>query len=258
MAPTLGAQIAARILPGTAIVADKIVEGDDFRGNPHWYQIDGSQQAASALTPFKNGNAAQNPLFVWAGGLEFVDAIAPAISPATSTNTQQRPDGTIKPLDVTGLQSVFGTFNYTEGTSGSIQIDSAWIHSNIVAYSHAAVNKNRPFDVHQKAKAYFDFVFNEIQAQGLQDGILEFGGCWVPRHICHDPAKALSSHSWGVAVDLNVSWNGYGRQPAPAGSIGSVLELVPIFNKYGFAWGGHFGGKSIDPMHFELALLHIP
>jgi hypothetical protein len=39
--------------------------------------------------------------------------------------------------------------------------------------------------------------------------------------------------------------------PALVGQKGSVREIVPIANEFGFYWGGHFTRK--DGMHFEIA-----
>lgn len=67
--------------------------------------------------------------------------------------------------------------------------------------------------------------------------------------------RGLSSHTWGIAIDLNVAWNGYGNVPAAHGVHGSVRQLVAIFESEGFAWGGYFEPLSIcDGMHFELAI----
>jgi hypothetical protein len=40
--------------------------------------------------------------------------------------------------------------------------------------------------------------------------------------------------------------------PALKGELGSVRELVPLANRHGFYWGGHFRGRP-DGMHFEAA-----
>lgn len=54
-----------------------------------------------------------------------------------------------------------------------------------------------------------------------------------------------SLHSWGIALDINPSRNPQGEpSDLPA-------EVIDIFKKYGFFWGGDWGGKDNDPMHFE-------
>jgi hypothetical protein len=92
----------------------------------------------------------------------------------------------------------------------------------------------------------------EVEARGLADQIhpAEFGGCYVPRFIGHDPRKGLSLHTWGIAVDLNVP----GNQRGTAGQINR--DVVAIFKKWGFAWGGDW--RWTDPMHFELAQIVRP
>lgn len=50
------------------------------------------------------------------------------------------------------------------------------------------------------------------------------------------------------------AYNPLGARPALVGQKGSVRELVPIANKWGFYWGGHYSGRK-DGMHFEVAVL---
>ncbi|MGP1421256.1 MAG: eCIS core domain-containing protein [Tannerella sp.] len=75
----------------------------------------------------------------------------------------------------------------------------------------------------------------------------------------------FSEHSTGVAIDLNPKHNPYvvGLNPHEAGhketkdggvydeyTIKSNSEIVKIFKKYGWSWGGGWRGKK-DYMHFE-------
>jgi len=89
----------------------------------------------------------------------------------------------------------------------------------------------------------------EISQRGLAAEIdpNDYGGCYVPRFIGHDPSRGLSLHTWGIAIDLNVSTN----QRGIPGEIDR--DVVAIFKKWGFAWGGDW--EWTDPMHFELAAL---
>jgi len=68
-------------------------------------------------------------------------------------------------------------------------------------------------------------------------------GCYWPRHKMHDPARELSLHSWGIAVDFNAATN----MPGAKGDM--PARIIEIFAGHGFYWGGHFG----DPMHFQYA-----
>ncbi len=57
--------------------------------------------------------------------------------------------------------------------------------------------------------------------------------------------SVLSYHLWGVAIDLNSSTNGQGKQ-------GDMPpKVVEIFESLGFKWGGRWQGARRDPMHFE-------
>lgn len=68
-------------------------------------------------------------------------------------------------------------------------------------------------------------------------------------------AKNMSVHSFGAAVDLNTKFADYwiwsggkpGRVPKYANKY--PLEIVEIFERYGFVWGGRW--YHYDTMHFE-------
>lgn len=97
-------------------------------------------------------------------------------------------------------------------------------------------------------------VFSDIQSEGLLHTVLTFNGLWVPRYV-RGSKTTLSNHAWGTAIDLNYQWNQLGQYGALATERGSVRDLVPIFNRHGFFWGGHYPNVGVtrsDPMHFEL------
>ena len=54
-----------------------------------------------------------------------------------------------------------------------------------------------------------------------------------------------SLHSWGIALDVNPDRNSQ-RGPSDI-----PPEVIDIFKKNGFFWGGDWGGRDNDPMHFE-------
>jgi hypothetical protein len=91
--------------------------------------------------------------------------------------------------------------------------------------------------------------FEEVAARGLLDRIVTWDGLFVPRHIRFDPTRDLSTHTWGIAFDINAAFNEFGSRPAQEGTRGSLRKLVPIFEKHGFYWGGRF--SSPDGMHFQ-------
>lgn len=179
---------------------------------------------------------------------------------ADQQDAYPRPD--FKPL---GLQrpQLFGTFEWSDRDGdGWIQIDADWIKRNIVRLEVpqlAGVEGWRGHDqCHRLALSPILKFFAEIEANGLLPLLKTWGGCWAPRRIRRAAggfSDNLSAHAWGCAFDINVPWNGLGQKPAAKGQPGSVIELLPIAYKYGFYWGGLFGGGSSgqDGMHFELS-----
>lgn len=59
--------------------------------------------------------------------------------------------------------------------------------------------------------------------------------------------SSLSTHSWGIAIDIDPSNNGLGnsRYTMP-------MWVVEIFERHGFFWGGRWKGRNVDAMHFQL------
>ena len=145
---------------------------------------------------------------------------------------------------VVGGSYDFEPFTYTELGDGMIVIDPAWVQKWIVRVDLPRVGSTR---VHRVMAPQLLAAFDEIRAEGLLDHFKpeQFGGAWVPRHIDWSPAKPLSMHAWGLAIDLNTHDNWLGEQPQ------MDPRVVEIFEKWGFAWGGRW--TRPDGMHFELA-----
>lgn len=88
-------------------------------------------------------------------------------------------------------------------------------------------------------------VFNNIIERGLLPQVKTFDGCFNIRQ--KRGALSQSLHSWGVAIDINAAWNGFGKVPTMSN------ELVQCFKDAGFDWGGDWAKP--DGMHFQLAVL---
>jgi hypothetical protein len=152
-------------------------------------------------------------------------------------------------LTGTSASDAVGSFRYTAHPSGRITPDPAWVAANIRTEQVPLLGS---VTCHRVMLPQLRAALEEVVGRGLAGEIHpdEYAGCYYPRFIGYDPAKGLSLHSWGIAVDLNVPGN-------QRGTVGEMnRDVVAIFKKWGFAWGGDW--NYTDPMHFELASIVRP
>jgi hypothetical protein len=103
--------------------------------------------------------------------------------------------------------------------------------------------------VHKLVAHRFLELWAAWESAGLLDLIETFDGAGVLR-LSRGSTTTLSNHAYGTAQDVNALWNQLGMQPAPLGTPGSVLGLVPVANQLGWWWRGH--SSRVDAMHFEI------
>jgi hypothetical protein len=85
--------------------------------------------------------------------------------------------------------------------------------------------------------------FENIVKRGLVDQVKTWDGCFNIRK--KRGATSQSLHSWGLAIDINAAWNGYGMWPTMS------KQLVLCFTDTGFfEWGGDW--QKPDGMHFQI------
>jgi hypothetical protein len=164
-----------------------------------------------------------------------------------------------KSLSTQKVKQLFGDFSYTDLDGGRIKIDSDWIAENLVTVeipqlAHIVTSTGGRISFHKKGAEQLRNAFEEVERKGLQQYILTWDGSWVARHIGWSKTHPLSRHSWGIAFDINVQWNGYSQTPAKENEHGTVRPLVEIFEAHGFCWGGTW--STPDGMHFEIAELN--
>lgn len=80
-----------------------------------------------------------------------------------------------------------------------------------------------------------------VKDRGLQAELKTFDGCFNIRAVRGN--NSLSSHAYGLAIDLNAKENGLGAVPKLSAA------FVKCFTDQGFDWGGNFSRK--DGMHFS-------
>jgi hypothetical protein len=85
--------------------------------------------------------------------------------------------------------------------------------------------------------------FQNLIDRGFIKELKTFDGCFNIR--TQRGATSQSLHSWGIAVDLNASWNQIGKIPTLSEG------FVKCFTDAGFDWGGTW--KRLDGMHFQLS-----
>jgi len=88
------------------------------------------------------------------------------------------------------------------------------------------------------AKAIVNLITRKVINQ-----LKTWDGCFNIRQMRGGSNASL--HSWGLAIDVNASWN-------TLGSVGNMTPaFVRCFTDAGFEWGGDWDRP--DPMHFQLA-----
>lgn len=168
-------------------------------------------------------------------------------------------------LGTSARQKIFGKFQFVPSpipkNKERIKIHGNWEKENIVSLK---IDELKGIDVfgkpgsgrmrfHKKATEQLKGLWASWDNNNMIAFIRSYGGSFAPRFI-RGSRETLSNHAFGSAFDINMHWNGLGKTPAPVGDKGSVRELVPIANEFGFYWGGHFKSRP-DGMHFEVARL---
>ena len=157
--------------------------------------------------------------------------------------------GLTPPNGLPEILATFGDIYSLIRDDGSL--DPRW-ETEYMAYTHLPFPIPLSWDLsksvtklygHKKLTELLSNVFAEIERRALRTKVRTYGGCYNFRQ--KRTSRKLSTHSWGIAVDLNPDSN-------PQGSSGDMdPEVVEVFRQFGFKWGGDWSGRSKDPMHFK-------
>lgn len=139
------------------------------------------------------------------------------------------------------IERCFGAIEYVEADEGRVQITNGFETERIVSVRYPVVGW---IQCHTDIEAIVGEVLADIVRKNLASRIHSFVG-YNARHKMHDPQRTLSTHSWGIAFDVNASSNAVGT----AGDMHP--EIIESFEAFGFQWGGRWAYK--DPMHFQYA-----
>ena len=158
-------------------------------------------------------------------------------------------------------REVFGDIQYVsapiKGNPENISIQGAWARDNLCVIEIpqligiAGASATGKVQCHRLVADPIRFMFVEFEQEGLLDDLHSWDGMFCPRFV-RGSKTVLSNHAFGTAFDVNASWNPLGKPGPSEGELGCLWRLVPIANKHGFYWGGHYK-KRPDPMHFEFS-----
>jgi hypothetical protein len=180
--------------------------------------------------------------------------------------------GGLLPMSNADRCARFGRFDFSPDPTPTnpehIHIDFHWAQQNIIMVRVPQLlmdGKPRLVSVNHLVAPKLLEVFTAWEEAGLLEHIVTFDGCWVPRFkrqsgtidqrrtTCQTLGVAsLSNHAWGSAFDINARWNALGTPGAPAGTVGSTVELRDIARQHGWFCGADFRSRS-DAMHLEVA-----
>jgi hypothetical protein len=213
------------------------------------------QIGAELLIPpaVADGLGLNRPSSVILWGFRSRSAIDQALAAAGLVNAGTRirhswdppdPDAT---LSYAHLKPTLGEFAYA-GSGESITLEPGWFEAHIARVT-------LPLGIrswcHNVVAPALQGALGEVAAAGLAGAIdvantNTFGGCFHAHEVTplgSTTGGFLSRHSWGMAIDMNTVENPEGRPPTMS------CDVVRIFRKWGFAWGGNF--LQGDGMHFE-------
>ena len=162
------------------------------------------------------------------------------------------------PQPLSWIEEHFGKFDWHDDTArkGAVIVAGDWILHNISRLEapfplrDGSARQVLSIPCHAGIADQLEAVLVELRCNALTHLINSFDGCWVTRHMSWDPGRALSHHSWGIAVDVNARRFPYGSKDK------QDSRLIAAFRRHGFEWGGNW--STPDPMHFEVVALPLP
>lgn len=151
----------------------------------------------------------------------------------------------LPPCGIEEIQKIFGTFEYRESStkSGWIEIDTEWTKHNI---KFCELPHGFTIQCHRLLIPIIQRIFSDVDEAGLFDQI-EMLWCYAPRHKNHNINSSLSTHAWGIALDINPDRN---RPNTPNAQFTREHPIIRIFKAHGFEWGGDWKNFK-DPMHLQ-------
>lgn len=120
----------------------------------------------------------------------------------------------------------------------------------VTTVNSSGQKKERSLTVHKYLANEVKAVFDELLSINfpIKDA---YGYSW---RSMASGTGSRSHHSYGVAIDINASSNAAsytgGTYKPGIDPYAVTPEVVKIWKKHGFYWGGDWSGRYFDPMHF--------
>ncbi len=127
---------------------------------------------------------------------------------------------------------------------GAPEKEAAMILWDVPAYLEVGVIPRRLYCNRDLVKPLTAALENLIK-RGAVAELKTWDGCFNIRKKKRGTTASL--HSWGLAIDVNAAWNGFGKTPTLSAG------FVKCFTDAGFDWGGKW--STPDGMHFQLGAL---
>jgi hypothetical protein len=126
------------------------------------------------------------------------------------------------------------------GRPGYIDIDPTWVRANI---KRALIPPIGWVDCNRRLIPLLRDAMAELEVSDASGTVRSYHGCFNARFVNRSPGAMVSHHAWGIAIDLNLAGNAFGKPPH------QDPRLVETMQRQGFVWGGRF--LVPDGMHFE-------
>jgi hypothetical protein len=146
------------------------------------------------------------------------------------------------PSGLSEIQRLFGSPGNAMASAGRVHLPKpvklGWADQTIIVFA-----------CHKLLEDVFTSFFSEIDRRGLL-GCVEiarcvqtFDGCYNDRTVTN--SQKVSTHAWGIAVDINAATNRLGARPQ------LNPDIVAIGRDHQLVWGGAW--TRPDGMHFQYA-----